>query len=187
MPGTTNSVAVNYPMTSMNFVVTAGEGAVAAFSEISGIEASVDVVEFRQGNAPSLAPMKIPGLVHHGNVTMKYGYILGDAFRSWVAQCVSSERGAANANSFRRDVRVELLDTGGGKAMEDAINTNAAEAGGNVWVFRDAWITKYNGPDMNAMNSEVAVESIELAYESLIISGNAAVAPAGGGGAAPTT
>ena len=31
------------------------------------------------------------------------------------------------------------------------------------------------------MNSEVAVESIELAYESLIIGGKAAVAAAGGG------
>ena len=33
---------------------------------------------------------------------------------------------------------------------------------------------------MNAMNSEVAVESIELAYESLIIGGKAAVVAEGG-------
>lgn len=181
-----NSVAVTYPMTSMNFVVTAGDGAVAAFSEISGIEASVDVVEFRQGNSPSLAPMKIPGLVHHGNVTMKYGYILGDSFRDWVAACVSSERGVTtNGSTFRRDVRVELLDTAAAKPMQTGVNNNAAAAGqGSVWVFKDAWITKYNGPDMNAMNSEVAVESIELAYESLIIGGKAAVATEAGAGGA---
>lgn len=186
MPGTTNSVAVKYPMTSMNFVVTAGDDAVAAFSEVSGIEASVDVVEFRQGNAPNLAPMKIPGLVHHGNVTMKYGYIMDDSFRKWVAQCVSSERGVVTADTskFRRDVRVELLDTAAAKVMDTNVNQNAnpasaAGSGNNVWVFRDAWITKYNGPDMNAMNSEVAVESIELAYESMIISGNTTVAATG--------
>ena len=174
-----NAVSVAYPMTSMNFVVTAGDGAVAAFSEISGIEASVDVVEFRQGNSPSLAPMKIPGLVHHGNVTMKYGYILGDSFRDWVAACVSSERGeATSGSSFRRDVRVELMDTAATKPMPTTTESNASAPAttNNVWVFKDAWITKYNGPDMNAMNSEVAVESVEIAYESLIIGGKTAVA-----------
>lgn len=175
-----NSNAIPYPMTSMNFVVNAGD-AVASFSEVTGIEASVDVVEFRQGNSPSLAPVKIPGLVHHGNITLKYGYIIDDDFRKWVAQCVSSERGAVNTG-FRRDVRIELLDTSQLNAMPTAVaNTaNTAAATANVWVFKDAWVTKYNGPDMNAMNSEVAVESIELAYESMIIAGNAGVAVASG-------
>ena len=50
-----------YPLTKMNFIVNVdGVAGTAAFSEVSGIEASVDVVEFRQGNANSLAPVKIP-------------------------------------------------------------------------------------------------------------------------------
>lgn len=185
MPAMKNSNSLPYPMTSMNFIVTAGTG-VASFSEVTGIEASVDVVEFRQGNSTSLAPIKVPGLVHHGNITLKYGYIVDDSFRDWVAKCVSSERGiASREQSFRLDVRVELMDTGASVAMPNQVNTNAANAGGNVWVFKDAWVTKYNGPDMNAMNSEIAVESIELAYESLIIAGSSTTAPsAGGAGAA---
>jgi phage tail-like protein len=72
-----------YPLTKMNFIVNVdGVAGTAAFSEVSGIEASVDVVEFRQGNANSLAPVKIPGLVKHGNVTLKMGYIISSAFKT---------------------------------------------------------------------------------------------------------
>ena len=71
-----NSAGMAYPLTKMNFLVSIPDlaGSMAAFSEVTGIEASVDVVEFRQGNAHSLAPVKIPGLVKHGNITLKMGY-----------------------------------------------------------------------------------------------------------------
>ena len=71
-----------YPLTKMNFlVVVDGISGTAAFSEVTGIDASVDVVEFRQGNSGSLAPVKIPGLVKHGNITLKMGYILDSPSR----------------------------------------------------------------------------------------------------------
>ena len=44
--------------------------------EETGLEATVDVIEFRQGNSSSLAPVKIQGLVKHGNVTLKMGYTI---------------------------------------------------------------------------------------------------------------
>ena len=71
-----------YPLTKMNFIVTVGSSTTAhkaAFSEITGIEATVDVIEFRQGNSENLSPLKIPGLVKHGNVTMKFGYTTAGA------------------------------------------------------------------------------------------------------------
>ena len=53
-----------YPLTKMNFLVTVDSvNGKAAFSEVTGIEGTVDVIEFRQGNSNSLAPQKIPGLV----------------------------------------------------------------------------------------------------------------------------
>ena len=55
----------------MNFLETVDSvSGDAAFSEVSGVVATVDVIEFRQGNSNSLAPVKIPGLVKHGNVTL---------------------------------------------------------------------------------------------------------------------
>ena len=79
----TNGKDSYYPLTKMNFLVTvASVAGTAAFSEVSGVEASVDVIEFRQGNAGSLAPVKIPGLVKHGNV------ISAPVFQShFIAEC----------------------------------------------------------------------------------------------------
>ena len=149
-------------MTKMNFIVTVdGVSGTAAFSEVSGIEASVDVIEFRQGNAHSLAPVKIPGLVKHGNVTLKFGYTLDSAFKTWIQECVSEVRGEMP----RSRVQIEMIDINGGapQSLQDSIT------GQRVWVLTNAWVTKYNAPDLNASTSEVAIETVELAYEELII------------------
>ena len=160
-----NSAGMAYPLTKMNFLVSIPDlsGAMAAFSEVSGIEASVDVVEFRQGNAHSLAPVKIPGLVKHGNITLKMGYTIGNGFKTWIQECVSETRGAMP----RKTVTIELLDIRGGSpnSSYETIKENI------TWILKEAWVTKYSGPDLNASASEVAIETVELAYEELTIPG----------------
>ena len=157
-----NSGKSAYPLTKMNFLVTVdGVNGIAAFSEVTGVEASVDVIEFRQGNSGSLAPVKIPGLVKHGNITLKFGYTLNNQFKDWVVKCVSSKREAIP----RSTVKIELID----------INQSAPDGyvekttGGRVWTLSNAWVCKYNAPDLDAKTSDVAIESVELAYEELEI------------------
>lgn len=157
-----NGAGLAYPLTKMNFLVTVESvSGTAAFSEVSGVEASVDVVEFRQGNANSMAPVKIPGLVKHGNVTLKMGYTLNNAFKTWVQSCVSETRKAMP----RAKVSIELIDTNGGTPSTAVTSIT----GTRVWVLTNAWVTKYTAPDLNATANEVAIESVELAYEELII------------------
>ena len=158
-----NVGTMSYPLTKMNFLVSVPDlaGSMAAFSEVTGIEASVDVIEFRQGNSHSLAPVKIPGLVKHGNITLKMGYTIGNGFKKWVQDCVSETRG----EMARKDVTIELLDIRGG-APQSAYE---AQKGETYWILKDAWVTKYSGADLNASASEVAIETVELAYEELVI------------------
>ena len=158
-----NTAGMVYPLTKMNFLVSIPDlaGAMAAFSEVTGIEATVDVVEFRQGNAHSLAPVKIPGLVKHGNITLKMGYTIGNGFKQWVQDCVSETRGAMN----RKTITIELLDIRDGSP-----NATYETTKGNIlWLLKDAWVTKYSGPELNASTSEVAMETVEIAYEELTI------------------
>lgn len=157
-----NEAGLAYPLTKMNFLVTVdGVSGTAAFTEVSGIEASVDVIEFRQGNAHSLAPVKIPGLVKHGNVTLKFGYTLDSAFKTWIQECVSEVR----KEMPRSRIQIEMIDINGGapQSLVESIS------GTRVWVLTNAWVTKYTAPDLNASASEVAIESVEIAYEELII------------------
>lgn len=159
----TNQVNLAYPLTKMNFLVTVdGVDGTAAFSEVSGVEATVDVIEFRQGNSGSLAPVKIPGLVKHGNVTLKFGYTSNNAFKTWIQECVSETRGEMP----RSQVQIEMIDINGGAPQGVVTQTTP---GGKVWLLSNAWVTKYTAPDLNATTSEVAIESVELAYEELII------------------
>ena len=157
-----NGNGLAYPLTKMNFLVTVdGIAGTAAFSEVTGVEASVDVIEFRQGNANSLAPVKIPGLVKHGNVTLKMGYTLDSAFKTWIQECVSETRGEMPRNN----VQIELIDINTGAPQ--TVSTQVT--GTRVWILTNAWATKYNAPDLDAKTSDVAIESVELAYEELII------------------
>ena len=151
-----NEAGLAYPLTKMNFLVTVdGVSGTAAFTEVSGIESTVDVIEFRQGNAHSLAPVKIPGLVKHGNVTLKFGYTLDSAFKTWIMECVSEVR----SEMPRSRVQIEMIDINGGapQSMVESIS------GTRVWVLTNAWVTKYTAPDLNASTSEVAIESVEIA------------------------
>ena len=146
-----NSAGMAYPLTKMNFLVYVPDlgGTMAAFSEVTGIEATVDVVEFRQGNAHSLAPVKIPGLVKHGNITLKMGYTIGNGFKKWIQECVSETRGAMP----RKTVTIELLDI-----RDKSPDSTYETIQGNItWILKEAWVTKYSGPDLNASTSEVAI------------------------------
>lgn len=159
---TTNSSGLYYPLTKMNFLVSVDEvNGVAAFNEVTGIDASVDVIEFRQGNSSSLAPVKIQGLVKHGNITLKMGYTKDQDFKTWIQNCVSEHRG----ETPRRNVTIELIDISDGapQSIQETVT------GTLTWILKDAWVCKYNGPDLNASTSEVAIETVEIAYEELTI------------------
>lgn len=158
-----NTAGMAYPLTKMNFLVSIPDvsGSIAAFSEVTGIDASVDVIEFRQGNAHSLAPVKIPGLVKHGNITLRMGYTIGNGFKSWIQECVKDARGAMP----RKTVTIELIDIRDG-SPNSAYETSS---GSIIWVLKECWVAKYSGPDLNASTSEVAIESVELAFEEMDI------------------
>ncbi len=154
------------PLSQMSFVVTTDseDAGTAAFSEVTGIEGSVDVIEFRQGNAGSMNHVKLPGLVKHGNVTLKFGYTESNAFKTWVMNCVNEQRSAIE----RVNLTIELIDTvnedvGSGDLME------SDGSGAKAWVLTNAWAAKYTGADLNAGTSGVAIESVEIAYEKLTI------------------
>ncbi len=164
MPATAydNGKGSAYPLTKMNFLVTVSQIAgTAAFSEVTGIESSVDVIEFRQGNSGSLAPVKLPGLVKHGNVTLRMGYISDNAFKTWIQECVSETRGQMP----RYDVTIELIDINAGAPTQ----TVTSNVGTKIWTLTNAWVAKYNAPDLDAKTSDVAIESVEIAYEELQI------------------
>ena len=67
----------------------------------------------------------------------------------------------------RTTVSIELIDIVSGDSPT-ALQTTLSNKG-NTWILENAWVTKYTAPDLNAMQSEIAIESVEIAYETLKI------------------
>ena len=123
------------------------EGIVSAgFSEVSGFDASVDVVEYREGNEVT-TPRKLPGLSKYGNITLKRGVTDNMELFNWIFSYI--EKGEI----IRKSITIIAMD----------------ETGKDVATFQviNAWPMKYTAPDFNATASEVAIESLEFAHEGM--------------------
>lgn len=136
-----------WPLPKFYFSVQLGDDKDVKFSEVNGLEADIKSIEYRHGNSPVFYPIKMPGLGSVTNVTMRKGIFVKDAkFWAWFSDI--------KMNIIkRRSVVINLLDEAGAPKM--------------VWTLHNAWPTKVTGTDLKSEGNEVAVESIELAYETL--------------------
>ena len=84
-----------------------------------------------------------------GNVTMKRGIFVKDnTFWAWYSQITM--------NTIKRiGVVVQLLDEKGAPTM--------------TWTLTNAWPTKISSPTMKSDGNEVAIQTIEIAHEGLVI------------------
>lgn len=115
------------------------------FSECSGLEASMKVEEFNEGGNNG-AVLKFPGRVSWGNLSFKKGVGASSALWDWAY-------GFAIGKGKRRDGLVVLL--------------TELHVPNNIWYFRRGLPLKWSGPALNATQSNVAIESIEIAHEGL--------------------
>ncbi len=137
--------SVTYPYTKFRFRLEIDGIDVAGFSEASGFDAAIDVVEYREGNMVP-TPIKLPGLKRYGNLTLRWGTTSNILLYQWLQTGVE---GAVE----RKTVTVTLLDETGADTAS--------------WQCINAWASRYTAPDFNATASEVAFESIEIAHEGM--------------------
>jgi phage tail-like protein len=121
------------------------EVALGGFSECSGLEMSLDVEEYNEGGRNGYA-LKFPTRVKWSNITLKKGVGAGTDLWDW-------HYGFVEGRGKRRDGIVILQ--------------NDLHIPNNVWYFRRGLPVKYTGPSMSATQSDVAIESIEIAHEGI--------------------
>lgn len=139
-----------WPMPKFRFDVDLGsELKGVAFQEVSGMDVENQIIEYRNSNSPIFSPEKMPGLVKYSNVVMKRGVFVNDnKFWEWHAQI--------SMNTIaRRTVIIRLLDETGKVTMQ--------------WTLNNAWPTKITSTDLKSDGNEVAVDTLEIAYETLVI------------------
>lgn len=141
-------MSTSYPLPAYHFIVDWG-GTRTGFTEVSGLNITHEVVDYREGNSPVDTSIKIPGRTKFDNIILKRGIVRGDVdFYNWM-------KTKQNSQIDRRDITISLLDETHSPIM--------------VWKVFNAFPVKYTGPQLQARSSEVAIESIEIAHEGIRI------------------
>ncbi len=140
MPG---AVRVD-PYKNFNFKVEITGITLAGFSEVSGLDSEVDVIDYREGGDGTIR--KLPGLAKFGNITLKRGVTDSLELYQWHKKIL---QGVMD----RRDGVITLLDD--------------AKKPVTRWKFSNAFPFKYEGPTLSAKGNEVAIETLVLCCEGL--------------------
>ena len=138
----------NYPIPKFHFQVEWG-GVKIGFTEVTGLEVSTEVIEYRDGASPEYHKIKMPGMQKFSNITMKRGTFKGDNdyFKWWNTVALNTIE--------RRNLIISLLN----ENHEPVV----------VWKIKNAWPVKVQSTDLKADGNEVDIESIEIAHEGLVI------------------
>ncbi len=134
----------NDPFAAFNFLVDIG-GAVAGFSECSGLTLESDVIEYRNGNE-DITVRKLPGLKKFTNIVLKRGYTNDKSLWEW-------RKTVLDGKTERRDGTITLLN----EARQPALR----------WNFYFGWPSKWEGPTMNAKTNDVAIETLNITVEKI--------------------
>lgn len=133
------------PYAAFNYLIEIGGITAGGFSEVSGIDAEVEPIDYRNGDE-DFVKRKLPGIKKFTNVVLKRG-IIGDLdVFNWIKTAMD---GAVD----RREGAIILRDEQRTEVMR--------------WKFIRGWACKYMGPSLKGDSSAVAIESIEICHEGL--------------------
>lgn len=137
-----------YPLPKFHYLVEWG-GSSVGFTEVTGLDITSEVIEYRHGASPEYSTVKMPGQRKFSNVTLKRGTFSNDnQFYEWF--------NTVSLNTIeRRDLIISLLN----ENHEPVV----------VWKIKNAWPTKITPTDLKSDGNEVAMESVELVHEGLTI------------------
>lgn len=141
----TTTVRVD-PFRNFNFLVEMDGITQASFMECTGLEATTEVIETRQGG-DNTTVYKLPGKTSYGDITLKWGSTSSTELMAW-------RQSVIDGSFTRLNGSVVLYDL-----------TNQTEVA--RWNFFNAWPTKWDGPALNAKGNEVSIETLVLAIERL--------------------
>lgn len=137
------------PYLGFNFTVKVdGKDVVAGFSEVSGLQAEIEVQDYREGGVNEYIHKLAGPARYPSNLVLKRGISeVEGGLWSWYCDVMQG-------TIERKDVTVTLMNSAGEEKLH--------------WDFRKAYPVKWTGPGLRATASEIAVETVELAHMGLM-------------------
>ncbi|GAB4411214.1 MAG: phage tail protein [Bacteroidia bacterium] len=140
-----------WPIAAFHFRVEIG-GEQMSFQEVSGLDQEAQIIEYRHGDSEIFSTIKRAGIIKYPNLVLKKGIFDTDSRLIDIFSKIYEKEYYGDEGS-RLDISVQLLDETGDIVMS--------------WNIHRAVPVKLTGPTMKSDSNEVAIESIEFAYESL--------------------
>ena len=116
------------------------------FTECTGLGMRVEVIRYREGGTSQVVHC-IPGQVEYADISLRYGLTASRELFDWFMSAV-------NGRVERKNVSVVMLDTSG---VSEVMR----------WDLFNAWPTEWRGAVLNAVDHEVAIETLTLVFETL--------------------
>jgi len=118
----------------------------AGFRECSGLDATSDPIEYREGDEKVYTPRKLPGQTKYSNISLKWGITDDHSLFDWRKKTIDGK-------TERKNGSIVLMNEDGEEKLR--------------WNFVNGWPTKWTGPSFNATANEVAIEALDIAHEGV--------------------
>src|SRR4051812_41445097 len=133
-----------YPQTFFELKVPALNVKVGYFTQVQGMSAQVDVLEYAEGGRNDFMH-KLPSRIKQGNITLKRGMTTEGALLAWFQKTV--------VKAEPTNMSLTLYDTTGTKVQ--------------AWSFASAYPVKWTASDLNSGGNEVMTETLEIAHSGM--------------------
>ena len=134
------------PFLTFNFAVEIQGLVVGGFNEVSGLQAEIEVQDYREGGVNEYIHKRAGPARYPSNLTLKRGMTDTTVLWSWYCDVMQGK-------VDRKNLSVVLMDSTGQEKKR--------------WNFLKAYPVKWVGPGLRATASEVAVETLELVHDGL--------------------
>ncbi len=134
------------PFSSFNFLVEIDGISQASFTECSGLDATTEPIEHREGG-DNTTVRKLPGKTTYSDISLKWGMTASTDLWDWFKNVIQG-------NVVRKNGSVVVYDLANDKEVAR-------------WNFYNAWPTKWEGPGLNATGNEVAIETLTITHEGV--------------------
>jgi phage tail-like protein len=135
------AVNFRFTVTSAIFLLMGGTG----FSKVSGLRDESEVMEYREGSDLNLSKRKFAGLREYPAMVFTKGATKeGFALMTW-------RKLVLNGKGYRSGIVVQVNDVAGTPVRKYSVE--------------NAWPSSLEMDDLDAMSSEVAIESMEIQHE----------------------
>jgi phage tail-like protein len=133
------------PFGAYYFEVEIG-GVQYSFRSASGLKIETEVIEFQEGNGDIIR--KLAGPTRYSNIRLSRAFTGERSLYEWYVKTQKPQ-------PIKVDGRITMFDRHGAPVA--------------TWNFVNSFPTKWEGPDLDASASEVAIETIEIAHEGLTL------------------